>query len=525
MIISYANIGSSGFALKKTRFGGTTEIPKEPKYLEREKTRDMNIIKIICFCLLAIIGLALPACTLGSSKQAAIASDATAALTLTLNAQNSGETFNTVGQAIIYNYIITNTGQTVLPGPVIITDDKMAVTCPELSSIGNTDGSLDPNESITCPHSYNITQADLNAGSVTNNATASVGGITSNPASVTVLMTQNKALTLTKNVSPSTYNQAGQVIIYTYVIKNSGIVTLPGPFSIADNKVTVTCTEPASGQLAPNEEMICTATYLITQADLATSSVINSATASGGGVTSNPATATITRSEGNSSQPPTSGNTIQHEVLEGEWLIQIARCYGADYIEVRLANPQISDPSQLKPGMIINVPRTGSVGTVFGTPCVVFQTVSASDTWNSIASTYNADLLVLQEANPGALSPGRVIKVPKNSAGANKNVPPAPTQPSKPVISTFTANASSVSHGNIILMSWSFSGQDLASARLTRTNPDGTQTPLYGGADVTTPGTYEDLAMQPGVVIYTLQVSSEFGGTTTATVVVNVIAQ
>jgi hypothetical protein len=36
------------------------------------------------------------------------------------------------------------------------------------------------------------------------------------------------------------------------------------------------------------------------------------------------------------------------------------------------------------------------------------------------------------------------------------------------------------------------------------------------------PGTYEDLAAKPGIVYYTLAVSSEFGGTTTATVSVTV---
>jgi len=491
-------------------------------------SRGTNIIKIICLCLFIFLLLALPACTLGSGKQEAVDLQATApagALSLTVVAQNSGETFNTVGQTINYNYSVTNTGQILLPGPLVITDDRMAVTCPALTSVGNLDGSLDPNETITCPHSYNITQADLNAGSVTNTATASIGGIMSNPVTVTVLMTQNKALTLTKGVSPSTYDQAGQVINYTFVIKNIGIMPLQGPFSIADNIATATCTEPASGQLAPNEELICTATYVITQTDMTVNSITNSATASGGGVNSNPATATITRIGSAPSQTQVSGVAVQHQVVDGEWMIQIARCYGADYHEVRLANSQIPDPNQIKPGTIISVPRAGSVGTVFGPPCIVFHTVASNDIWSSIASTYNADLVVLQAANPGSLLVGRVLKVPKNSAGATNYTPVAPTLPVKPIISSFTSDANTVIVGQVVTLSWSFSGQDLASARLTRTNPDGSQTPLYGGADVTSPGTYEDLAMQPGILTYTLQVSSEFSGSTTATVIVSATAQ
>jgi len=100
-----------------------------------------------------------------------------------------------------------------------------------------------------------------------------------------------------------------------------------------------------------------------------------------------------------------------------------------------------------------------------------------------------------------------------------------PTLPAKPVISSFIANVSTVIVGGVVILRWSFSGQDLASARLTCTNPDGGQKPLNRGADVTSPGTYEDLTVQPGTLTYTLQASSEFSGSTTATVTVNAIAQ
>lgn len=80
-----------------------------------------------------------------------------------------------------------------------------------------------------------------------------------------------------------------------------------------------------------------------------------------------------------------------------------------------------------------------------------------------------------------------------------------------------------LNQGDLLVVSWSFSGVDLASARLTRTNPDGSETPLYGGADVDTHGQYEDLMMNLGTYTYTLAVSSEFGGTTIGTVQVNVV--
>jgi hypothetical protein len=74
----------------------------------------------------------------------------------------------------------------------------------------------------------------------------------------------------------------------------------------------------------------------------------------------------------------------------------------------------------------------------------------------------------------------------------------------------------------MIILSWAFSTQDVVSAKLNRTNPDGSVTALYGGADVTTPGTYEDIAGAPGNYTYSLAVSTEFGGTDVETVVVSV---
>ena len=121
----------------------------------------MKTIKLILFPLLAIITLTLSACTLGSNPPAAIAPVAN--LTLTINAMNAGDSFITVGKTINYNYTVTNTGKAGLPGPIIITDTKMAVNCPALTSVGNLDTMLDPNETLNCTHAYNITQSDLNA--------------------------------------------------------------------------------------------------------------------------------------------------------------------------------------------------------------------------------------------------------------------------------------------------------------------------------------------------------------------------
>ena len=117
--------------------------------------------------------------------------------------------------------------------------------------------------------------------------------------------------------------------------------------------------------------------------------------------------------------------------------------------------------------------------------------------------------------------PGAVA--PTSAPPTATMVPPVqPTLAPGPVIDYLNVSSDTVQQGDVLIVSWSFSGEDLASARLTRTNPDGSQTPLYGGADVAPQGEYEDLMMDPGTYSYTLSVSSEFGGSAVRTVVVNV---
>ena len=82
-------------------------------------------------------------------------------------------------------------------------------------------------------------------------------------------------LTLVKTASPTTYTAVGAVISYSYLLTNSGNVTLVGPFTVTDDKATVTC--PATATLASLASITCTASYTITQADLNAGSVKNTA--------------------------------------------------------------------------------------------------------------------------------------------------------------------------------------------------------------------------------------------------------
>ncbi|HSL44686.1 MAG TPA: LysM peptidoglycan-binding domain-containing protein [Anaerolineales bacterium] len=384
--------------------------------------------KIIRTSLSLISLLVLAACNLFTPRTPSAVD--IQALRLTVQTQSGSTTFSQVGEIINYNYIVNYTGTTALAGPVTITDAPRTVTCPALTTVGDADNFLETNESITCTAPYSVTESDFNTGSITNVATVAVGGAVSSPTGITltraVTPTPSPGLTLAKNASVNSYGQVGQTITYTFVVTNTGTVPLgPTQFTITDNRLGApfNC-GPANTTLAASQSLNCSAPYIITQADLNSPNLTNSATVSGAGLTSAPVTFTLTNQlltqTATTQQPPsnlTPGTTVQHQVRVGEWLIQIARCYGATLSEVRTANPTIPDLNMILPSMTVTIPRIGSAGTIYGpNDCVTFQTVQSGDTWTSIAQRYNACVAVLQRVNP-ALTVGTNIKIPRNSAG------------------------------------------------------------------------------------------------------------
>jgi hypothetical protein len=92
----------------------------------------------------------------------------------------AGDPFTATDDVIGYDYVVANNGNVSLVGPVVVTDDRIAlVTCPDVSSAGNADGWLNPGESLVCTGTYTVTADDVTAGSVTNIAFASADGVDS----------------------------------------------------------------------------------------------------------------------------------------------------------------------------------------------------------------------------------------------------------------------------------------------------------------------------------------------------------
>src|SRR5205823_2940967 len=141
-------------------------------------------------------------------------------------------------------------------------DDKVSpVSCPATT--------LAAGANMTCTGSYTTTAADVSAGSVVNHATASgtptSGTLAQATAQATITFQAQPAWTLAKTPTPTTYTAAGQSISYSYLLTNSGNVTI-NSIAISDNKVApVVC---PSSSLAVGANMTCSGTYITTAGDV-----------------------------------------------------------------------------------------------------------------------------------------------------------------------------------------------------------------------------------------------------------------
>ncbi|WP_084605973.1 DUF7507 domain-containing protein [Agreia bicolorata] len=213
------------------------------------------------------------------------------------------------GAAIRYSFTATNTGNVTLTN-VSITEGAFsgsgtlsAVTCPAGAA------SLAPGASVVCTADYTATQADVDAGRITNTATASgrppTGNpVTSDPSSAVVTAQANPSLAVVKSADPSSIAKAGDAVAYSFVVTNTGNVTMTD-VTVAETAFSGTGTAPAvtcpagAASLAPGASVTCTASYVATQADVDAGSITNTATSTGTPpdgtpVTSPPSSAVVT---------------------------------------------------------------------------------------------------------------------------------------------------------------------------------------------------------------------------------------
>ncbi|MGD2205129.1 DUF7507 domain-containing protein, partial [Microbacterium maritypicum] len=188
-------------------------------------------------------------------------------------------------------FLVTNTGNVTLTDVSVDetaftgTGTAPVVTCPAGAA------SLAPGADVTCTASYVVTQADLDSGGVTNTATAtgtppSGEPPVSPPSTTEVPVVPAPGITVVKSADTTEITSAGQTIGYSFLVTNTGNVTLTD-VSVDETAFTGTGTAPVvtcpagAASLAPGADVTCTASYVVTQADLDSGGVSNTATATG----------------------------------------------------------------------------------------------------------------------------------------------------------------------------------------------------------------------------------------------------
>ncbi|MDC7999751.1 gliding motility-associated C-terminal domain-containing protein, partial [Aequorivita todarodis] len=205
-----------------------------------------------------------------------------------------------VDETISYTFTVTNEGNVSLSN--ISVTDPMIATINGPTGDTDGDGELDVTETWTYTGTYTITQGDIDAGQVTNQATAegtapdaTVVSDLSDESSVieddpTVIeLCQNPVIAIVKTGIFNDENQNGcsdidETISYTFTVTNEGNVSLSN-VSVTDPMIATingpTGDTDGDGELDVTETWIYTGTYTITQGDIDAGQVTNQATAEG----------------------------------------------------------------------------------------------------------------------------------------------------------------------------------------------------------------------------------------------------
>lgn len=191
------------------------------------------------------------------------------------------------GESVTYSFLVTNTGNLTM-NDIGISETAFS-GANAVPAVGCPVTVLAPLESTTCTATYVMSQADIDAGALTNSATAHgtppglATAIDSLPSSAGVTVNQNPGLDLEKSASVLQLNQAGQTVTYSFLITNTGNVTLTNvrvveeSFNGSGAIGPVAC--PGVASFAPNATLTCSATYRATSSDMTSDALVNTATA------------------------------------------------------------------------------------------------------------------------------------------------------------------------------------------------------------------------------------------------------
>ena len=205
------------------------------------------------------------------------------------------------GDEVTYTFILRNTGNVTVFRVAVIDAMAAPITC-ETGPVMPPDeiAALPATATVNCAGTYALTQADIDAGRVENDATVQGTDPNGDPISEfdfhqlpiptlpSILLTKTGTL----DPGPDGGGDPGDVIAYTFLVTNTGNVTL------VDALVSDAIVDPIAcpggnpiPSLAPAATELCTGSYVVTQADVDAGQKDNTATVTAQDTQGNPVTA------------------------------------------------------------------------------------------------------------------------------------------------------------------------------------------------------------------------------------------
>ncbi len=176
-----------------------------------------------------------------------------------------------VGSVLEYTVTATNDGNVTLNN-VQVSDSL--ITPSSTSCL-----TLAPAADCALVGNYTVTQADVDAGEISNIGSTAADEVPPlDTAPVITSIDQNPAVELAKTITAGDpYADVGDVITYELTATNTGDVTLSNVM-ISDPAATLGACAPAQpATLAPNETLVCPASYTVGQGDINAGSFTNNA--------------------------------------------------------------------------------------------------------------------------------------------------------------------------------------------------------------------------------------------------------
>ncbi|MDI9469236.1 MAG: Cna B-type domain-containing protein [Bacillota bacterium] len=148
---------------------------------------------------------------------------------MTIEKSADKDRYTKVGDVITYTVKVKNTGEITLED-VVVTDSMSSLSGPMQTKWTKTIDKLEVGETWTHTYTYEVTEEDMERGSVTNAVTASNPDIPKddpeNPPPTTEVTVPVARMTIEKSADKDRYTKVGDVITYTVEVKNTGEVVL-----------------------------------------------------------------------------------------------------------------------------------------------------------------------------------------------------------------------------------------------------------------------------------------------------------